>query len=53
MTELSPVSHCTPLDGGKRLVGSVAPIGAAGWTAANSASKLVDPTTGDEIDIPA
>ena len=53
MTELSPVSHCTPLDGGKRLVGSVAPIGAAGWTAANSASKLVDPTTGDEIGIPA
>ena len=43
MTELSPVSHCTPLDGGKRLVGSVAPIGAAGWTAANSASKLIDP----------
>ena len=43
MTELSPVSHCTPLDGGKRLVGSVAPIGAAGWTAANSVSKLVDP----------
>ncbi len=52
MTELSPVSHCTPLDGGKRLVGSVAPIGAAGWTAANSASKLIDPTTGDEIGIP-
>ena len=53
MTELSPVSHCTPLDGGKRLVGSVAPIGAAGWTAANSASRLVDPATGDEIGIPA
>jgi acyl-CoA synthetase (AMP-forming)/AMP-acid ligase II len=53
MTELSPVSHCTPFDGGKRLVGSVAPIGAAGWTAANSASKLVNPDTGDEIDIPA
>ncbi len=53
MTELSPVSHCTPLDGGKRLVGSVAPIGAAGWTTANSESKLVDPTTGDEIGIPA
>ena len=52
MTELSPVSHCTPLDGGKRLVGCVAPIGAAGWTAANSASKLIDPTTGDEIGIP-
>lgn len=53
MTELSPVSHCTPLDGGKRLVGSIAPIGAAGWTAANSVSKLVDPTTGDEIGLPA
>jgi acyl-CoA synthetase (AMP-forming)/AMP-acid ligase II len=53
MTELSPVSHCTPLDGGKRLVGSVAPIGAAGWTAANSASKLIDPATGDEIEVPA
>jgi acyl-CoA synthetase (AMP-forming)/AMP-acid ligase II len=53
MTELSPVSHCTPLDGGKRLFGSVAPIGAAGWTAANAVSKLIEPTTGDEIEIPA
>jgi acyl-CoA synthetase (AMP-forming)/AMP-acid ligase II len=53
MTELSPVSHCTPLDGGKRLVGSVAPIGAAGWTAANSSSRLIDPASGDEIDLPA
>jgi acyl-CoA synthetase (AMP-forming)/AMP-acid ligase II len=53
MTELSPVSHCTPLDGGRRLLGSVAPIGAAGWTVANSASRLIDPDTGDEIDIPA
>ena len=53
MTELSPVSHCTPFDGGKQLVGSAAPIGAAGWTAANSESKLIDPDTGDEIDIPA
>ena len=53
MTELSPVSHVTPLDGGQRLVGTVAPMGAVGWTAANSASKLVDPETGDEIGIPA
>jgi len=53
MTELSPVSHITPLDGGKSLVGSVAPMGAVGWTAANSESKLVDPATGDEIGIPA
>ena len=53
MTQLSPVSHCTPLDGGERLVGSVAPIGAAGWTAANSSSRLIDPDSGDEIDLPA
>ncbi|OBK74089.1 4-coumarate--CoA ligase family protein [Mycobacterium sp. 1274761.0] len=53
MTELSPVSHCTPFDGGKSLVGSVAPIGAAGWTVANSKSRLVDPETGYEIDTPA
>ncbi len=53
MTELSPVSHCTPLDGGRRLFGSTAPIGAAGWTAANSASRLIDPATGVEIGIPA
>jgi acyl-CoA synthetase (AMP-forming)/AMP-acid ligase II len=53
MTELSPVSHCTPLDGGERLVGSVAPIGAAGWTAANSSSRLIDPATGDEMALPA
>ncbi|HKV17612.1 MAG TPA: 4-coumarate--CoA ligase family protein [Mycobacterium sp.] len=53
MTELSPVSHCTPFDGGKQLTGSVAPIGAAGWTAANSESRLVDPDTGNEIDVPA
>ncbi len=53
MTELSPVSHITPLDGGQRLVGTVAPMGAVGWTAANSASKLVDSETGDEIGIPA
>ncbi len=43
MSELSPVSHCTPFDGGKRLVGSVAPISAAGWTAANAVCKIVDP----------
>ena len=53
MSELSPVSHCTPFDGGKRLVGTVAPLGSAGWTVANSSSKLIDPDTGDEIDIPA
>jgi acyl-CoA synthetase (AMP-forming)/AMP-acid ligase II len=53
MTELSPVSHCIPFDGGVGLFGSAAPIGAVGWTAANSASKLVEPITGDEIAIPA
>ncbi|RDH74641.1 4-coumarate--CoA ligase family protein [Mycolicibacterium moriokaense] len=52
MTELSPVSHCTPFDGGKQLIGSVAPVGAAGWTAANSVSRLIDPETGAEIEVP-
>ena len=42
----------TPLDGGKRLVGSVGPFGAAGWTAANSASRLVDPTTATRSEFP-
>jgi acyl-CoA synthetase (AMP-forming)/AMP-acid ligase II len=53
MTELSPASHLTPLDGGARLIGSVAPVGAVGWTVSNAVSKLIDATTGNEIDIPS
>jgi acyl-CoA synthetase (AMP-forming)/AMP-acid ligase II len=53
MTELSPVSHITPFDGGQRNVGMSAPLSSVGWTISNAASKLIDPETGDEIDSPA
>jgi acyl-CoA synthetase (AMP-forming)/AMP-acid ligase II len=53
MSELSPVSHVTPFDGGRALIGSVAPLSSCGWTVPNSVSKLVDPETRDEIHPPA
>jgi acyl-CoA synthetase (AMP-forming)/AMP-acid ligase II len=53
MSELSPVSHVTPSDGGQQSVGSIAPLDSCGWTVPNSVSKLVDPETGAEIDVPA
>jgi acyl-CoA synthetase (AMP-forming)/AMP-acid ligase II len=53
MSELSPVSHITPFDGGVRNMGMVAPLSSVGWTVSNAASKLINPDTGDEIDVPA
>jgi acyl-CoA synthetase (AMP-forming)/AMP-acid ligase II len=53
MSELSPVSHITPFDGGVRNMGTVAPLSSVGWTVSNAASKLVHSDTGDEIDVPA
>ncbi len=53
MSELSPVSHVTPFDGGRELIGSVAPLSSCGWTVPNSVSKIVDSETGAEIDPPA
>ncbi|MCW2511483.1 MAG: AMP-dependent synthetase and ligase [Mycobacterium sp.] len=53
MSELSPVSHITPPDGGRSLVGSVAPLNSCGWTVPNAVSKIVDSETGAEIDLPA
>jgi len=52
MTEMSPVSHAVPSDGGQRLLGGTAPPGSCGWTVPNSVSKLVDPKSGAEIDVP-
>jgi acyl-CoA synthetase (AMP-forming)/AMP-acid ligase II len=52
MTEMSPVSHAIPFDGGQRLLGGTAPLGSCGWTVPNSVSKLVDPETSAEIDLP-
>jgi acyl-CoA synthetase (AMP-forming)/AMP-acid ligase II len=53
MSELSPVSHITPFDGGVKNMGVVAPLSSVGWTVSNAASKLINPDTGDEIDPPA
>lgn len=53
MSELSPVSHVSPFDGGRELMGSVAPLNSCGWTVPNSVSKIVNPETGAEIDPPA
>jgi acyl-CoA synthetase (AMP-forming)/AMP-acid ligase II len=52
MSELSPVSHCMPFDGGRELVGAVAPLSSCGWTVPNAVSKIVDPDTGSEISRP-
>ncbi len=53
MSELSPVSHVAPFDGGRELVGAVAPLSSCGWTVPNAVSKIVDSETGAEIDPPA
>jgi acyl-CoA synthetase (AMP-forming)/AMP-acid ligase II len=53
MSELSPVSHITPFDGGRLNMHDEAPLSSVGWTVSNAASKLVDPETGDEIQVPA
>ncbi len=53
MSELSPVSHLTPFDAGEHDLHSQAPLSSVGWTVSNAASKIVDPDTRDEIEIPA
>ena len=53
MSELSPVSHVTPFDGGRELVGATAPKSSCGWTVPNAVSKIIDSETGAEIDPPA
>jgi acyl-CoA synthetase (AMP-forming)/AMP-acid ligase II len=53
MSELSPVSHVTPADGGRELIGSIAPLSSCGWTVPNAVSRIVDSETGAEIDPPA
>ncbi len=52
MSELSPVSHITPFDGGRVNMHEQAPLSSVGWTVSNAASKLVDPETGEEIGVP-
>ena len=52
MSELSPVSHITPFDGGRVNMHEDAPLSSVGWTVSNAASKLVDPETRREIQVP-
>lgn len=53
MSELSPVSHVAPFDGGRELLGTTAPLSSCGWTVPNAVSRIVDSETGAEIDPPA
>lgn len=52
MSELSPVSHCMPFDGGEQSVGVTPPLSSVGWTVPNAVSKIINPETGAEIGIP-
>lgn len=53
MSELSPVSHCIPFDGGKRQFGESAPLSSCGWPVPNTVNKIVDPATGSEVELPS
>ena len=53
MSELSPVSHCVPFDGGASVIGEDAPLSSVGWTVPNAVSKIIDPETGAEIGVPS
>ncbi|MFT4088249.1 MAG: AMP-binding protein [Gordonia sp. (in: high G+C Gram-positive bacteria)] len=53
MSELSPVSHIIPFDGGAETRGVEAPLSSVGWAVPNTENRLVDPATGEDIDIPA
>ncbi|GGB32136.1 4-coumarate--CoA ligase [Gordonia jinhuaensis] len=53
MSELSPVSHCMTRDRGQALFGVTAPLDSSGWPVPNSENRIVDPATGDDIEIPA
>ena len=52
MSELSPVSHGVPFDGGLESTGVEAPLSSCGWTMPNSVSRIIDPQTGADIDVP-
>ncbi|KUM68117.1 4-coumarate--CoA ligase family protein [Streptomyces griseorubiginosus] len=53
MSELSPVSHVMPADGGQEHFGEVAPLSSCGWPVPNTTNKIVDPATGKEVAYPA
>ncbi|WP_427135453.1 AMP-binding protein [Pseudarthrobacter sp. S9] len=47
MTEMSPVSHVIPRDGPD------VPVSSVGYTVPNMDCRLVDPATGEDIEVPA
>lgn len=47
MTEMSPVSHLIPRDA------TDVPVSSVGYTVPNMECRLVDPATGEDIDVPA
>ncbi|WP_026917419.1 AMP-binding protein [Gordonia shandongensis] len=53
MSELSPVSHIIPFDGGVGTRGVRAPLSSVGWAVPNTENRIVDPATGADVDIPA
>ncbi|MFD0441367.1 4-coumarate--CoA ligase family protein [Streptomyces chartreusis] len=53
MSELSPVSHCMPADGGQNQFGEAAPLNSCGWAVPNTINKIVNPVTGTEVAYPA
>jgi acyl-CoA synthetase (AMP-forming)/AMP-acid ligase II len=52
MSELSPVSHFMPADGGQHWFGEIAPLSSCGWPVANTVNKIVDPDSGHEVAVP-
>ncbi|MGC5257467.1 AMP-binding protein [Gordonia sp. DT218] len=52
MSELSPVSHQIPVDTKAALGLDEPPLSSTGWAIPNTENKIVDPATGDEIDLP-
>ena len=53
MSELSPVSHCMPADGGKEHFGEAAPLSSCGWAIPNTLNKIIDPASGEEVAYPS
>ncbi|GAA4664342.1 4-coumarate--CoA ligase family protein [Gordonia humi] len=53
MTELSPVSHVIPFDGGEKTMGRVASLQSCGWPIPNTENRIVDPATGEDVDPPS
>jgi long-subunit acyl-CoA synthetase (AMP-forming) len=52
MSELSPVSHFMPADGGQHWFGEIAPLSSCGWPVANTINKIVDLDSGHEVTVP-